>query len=389
MIEPFDLNLRHLRALPLIVRHGSMGAAAEAASLSQPALTQGLAKIEARLATRLFERGAGGMTVTAEGAGFVDRVEAALTHLAAVGGRAGRGFARPDRLMTATQLAAFLAFADAGSFAEAARATEGSQPAIHRAVRDLEQIGGIALAERRGRGVALTGGGRRLARAARLARAELAAAIEDLRPHAAAGGRVVVGAMPLCRARLLPAAMASMMRTTPGARFDVVEGSWRELVEPLRDGQVDLMIGALRDDPPPDLHQVPLFVDRLVVVARAGHPIVAGSVDLGAFPWIVGLEGTPLRAHWEAMFAGRAPPHAPVECGSVMTIRGLLLASDCLTLLSPAQVAMEVESGLLVAVETPRMAMARSIGVTTRHGWRPTQLQARLIASLHDAAKLA
>ena len=43
MAAPFDLNIRHLRAISAIVRHGSMSAAAEAVSLSQPALTQGLA----------------------------------------------------------------------------------------------------------------------------------------------------------------------------------------------------------------------------------------------------------------------------------------------------------------------------------------------------------
>ena len=40
--DPFDLNLRHLRALLAIREHGSITAAADVVSLSQPALTQGL-----------------------------------------------------------------------------------------------------------------------------------------------------------------------------------------------------------------------------------------------------------------------------------------------------------------------------------------------------------
>lgn len=388
MLDALDLNLRHLRALPLIVRHGNVSIAADAAGMSQPALTQGLAKIESQLCIPLFERRPEGMAPTPEGEAFATRVEVALRHLAAAG-RGARGFARPDRLMTSTQLRAFLALADAGSFVEAAHATNGSQPAIHRAVRDLEQIGGLPLAERRGRGVALTPAGRQLARAIRLARAELVAAIEGTLPDASERGRLVIGAMPLCRARLLPAAMAALMRAAPRATIDVVEGSWRELIEPLRDGQVDLMIGALRDDPaPPDLEQEPLFIDRLAVVARAGHPL-AGSAPgldrLAAFPWIVGRAGTPLRGHWDALFDGCALPAAPVECGSVMTIRGLLLDSDCLTLLSPDQVAMEVESGLLTLIPAPGQGMTRTIGISTRAGWRPTRLQAQLITALRDA----
>lgn len=390
-MDPLDLNLRHLRALPQIARLASMSAAAEATGLSQPALTQGIAKIEAQLGVRLFDRSAAGMSATAEGSSFVARVEAALLHLAAMRAPRGqRGFASPDRLMTSTQLRAFLALADRGSFAEAARASSGSQPAIHRAMRDLEQIGGVMLAERRGRGVALTPAGRRLARCIRLARAEIAAAIQDIQPDASERGRITIGAMPLCRARLLPRAMTALMRVAPQATFDVVEGSWRELVEPLRDGQIDLMIGALRDAPgPEDLDQQALFTDRLAAVARAGHPLVARGrptrATLSSYPWIIGRAETPLRRLWESYFAGMAT-NAPVECGSVMTIRELLLDSDFLTLLSPEQVVMEVAGGSLALIPLPGRGMSREIGVTTRTGWRPTHLQSRLIDALRATA---
>jgi hypothetical protein len=58
--------------------------------------------------------------------------------------------------MTASQLHAFLALADAGSFRRRSAATGLSQPALHRAVRDLEQICAVAAGRARGRGVALT-----------------------------------------------------------------------------------------------------------------------------------------------------------------------------------------------------------------------------------------
>ena len=82
MLQPFDLNLRHLRALPLIARLRTIRAAAEAANLSQPALTQGLGKIEAQLGLRLFDRHANVMAVTVEGAAFLERAGHALEHLA-------------------------------------------------------------------------------------------------------------------------------------------------------------------------------------------------------------------------------------------------------------------------------------------------------------------
>lgn len=385
--RPFDLNLRHLRAVATIVDRGSMNAAAEAVSLSQPALTQGLAKLERQLGVALFDRHADGVTATDHGMIVAERARAAIAHLAqgARAGRSARGFARPEQLMTSTQLRAFLALADAGSFVAAAEATGLSQPAIHRAVRDLEQLLGMALADRRGRGIVLNPAARRLARGVRLAAGEIAAAITEVRRDAGEGGRIVVGAMPLSRAQLLPGAITALLRIAPAATIDVVEGSWRELVEPLRDGVIDLMIGALRDPAPAGLDQRHVFVDRLAVIARPGHPLAGTAPDidtLARYPWIVGREGTPLRDYWSALFAGRPEPSAPIDCGSVMTIRGILIDSDFLTLLSPDQVALELTGGVLTTIGQPFDGATRSIGVTTRSGWRPTRMQARFIELL-------
>ncbi|WP_066801337.1 LysR family transcriptional regulator [Sphingomonas soli] len=387
-MKPFDLNLRHVRAIHAIYARGSMSAAAEAVSLSQPALTQGIAKLERQLGVRLFERRADGMTPTEAGKIFAERAAAAIAHLAAASPRRGtRGFARPELLMTSTQLGAFLALADAGSFAGASQATGLSQPALHRAVRDLEQLGAQPLVDRRGRGVALTDVARRLARGVRLAAAELAAAIAETAPDGGEGGRIVIGAMPLCRAQLLPAALAKFVGSGTSATIDVLEGSWRELVEPLRDGAVDFMIGALRSEEVPDLVQTPLLADRLAVIGRTGHPLAGRNPDLDAlaqYPWIVSHAGTPLRTHWEAIFHDRPLPAAPIECGSVMTIRGVLRDSDFLTLLSPDQVGIEIETGMLTRIGGELPGTVRTIGVTTRAGWRPTLAQNRFLDLLNE-----
>lgn len=394
MAEPFELNLRHLRALASVLSLGSLNRAAEAAGLSQPALTQGMAKLERQLGVRLFERHAGGITPTAAGEALTQRVERAFDALAAAvrrSGRAGgRGFARPEHLMTATQLAAFLHFADAQGFAGAAAASGIAQPGIHRAVRELQQIGGTVLAERRGRGMVLTAAGRAMARGIRLAAGEIAAGIAEARADTAPTGRIAIGVMPLSRALVVPRAIALFLREYPGTVIDVVEGAWRELIDPLIDGVLDLTVGALRDDPPTGVEQRALFTDRLAVFARKGHPL-AGQPrvsldDLRGQSWIVGPAGTPLRAHWQALFGDDAPP-VPVECGSVMVIRGVVTQSDLLTLLSPDQIAVELESGMLVRIDVDLPGCVRTIGLTTRAGWRPTQAQKRLVELLEQASQ--
>lgn len=388
---PFDLNLRHLGALSTIIARGSMSAAADAVGSSQPALTQGIAKLERQLDAQLFDRHANGMGATEAGVTLAARADAAIAHLKAAARAGARGLSRPERLMTGTQLRAFLALADAGGFVRAAGATGLSQPGLHRAVRELEQICGVPLVERRGRGVALTARGHRLARGVRLASAELAAGISELRGRSDEGGTLTVGAMPLSRAVVLPRAIARFLARYPHARIDVVEGSWRELIDPLLDGVLDLTVGALRDRPIAGAVQTPLLVDRLAVIARAGHPLAGTGLpphaSLAAHPWIVGQRGTPLRAQWDALFEGGPLPRAPIECGSVMVVREILRDSDFLTLLSPDQVALEIDAGVLVSLGSLPMSK-RTIGITVRESWRPTASQQFFLDALADVARL-
>jgi DNA-binding transcriptional LysR family regulator len=388
--DPFDLNLRHLRALLAIREHGSITAAADVVSLSQPALTQGLAKLERQFGYSFFERRSGGMVPTPMGEIVIERARAALDHLSQAAKGLSGVFLYPERLMTMTQLRAFLALAEAGSFAAAAHGTTLSQTAVHRAVGDLEQMIGGKLVERRGRAVWLNPAGKRLARGTRLAVAEIVAAIADMGLDS--GSELIAfGALPLARPYLVPAAMARMARREPRAAFKVLEGSWRELVEPLRDGVIDMIVGALRPFEIADLYQLPLSEDRLVIAAGSQHPLAGVAkptmAQLAAYPWIVAPANSPLREQWEKLFGEGTPPLTPIECGSVMIIGRLLTEGDFLTLLSPDQVALQIRSGLLTQVGPPLEGTRRIVGITTRRSWRPTATQRRFLELLSEAAK--
>ena len=131
-----------------------------------------------------------------------------------------------------------------------------------------------------------------------------------------------------------------------------------------------------------------------MLVMRAGHPLLASASpadDMLAYPWLLPGRETPLRRYWEGMIRahGREVPHVGIECGSVMTIRQLLLAGDSLTLLSHDQLSVELDAGLLV-VMAPPVPVQRTIGITTRAGWRPTAAQASFLGLLRDTgAELA
>lgn len=383
----WQLNLRHLRAMSAVTRLGSVSLAAQAVSITQPAITQAVARLEKLLGLPLFERRPNGMEPTVEARQLSARIDVALAYVG-------------SNRVTMAQLRALLALGEAGSYSAAAALTGLSQPSLHRAVGDLALVLRRGMVERRGRGLAFTDSGHKTLRAFRLARAELEAGLAEVAAlKGVETGRIAIGAMPLSRARVLPAAIAAFHRDYPDARISVMEGAWHELVEPLRDGAIDVMVGALRALAPGDeLAQQSLFSDHPVVLGRSGHPALrAGATRdwsallprLAAFPWIVPDEGTPLRAQWARLFdaAGIAEPMVPITCGSVMMIRQILIDSDFLTLLSPDQVAVELQAGWLEVVAELPADTIRDIGLTRRATWRPTAMQAAFLRHLESAAR--
>jgi hypothetical protein len=69
-----------------------------------------------------------------------------------------------------------------------------------------------------------------------------------------------------------------------------------------------------------------------------------------------------------------------------MTIRGILMKSDFLTLLSPDQIVVETRTGMLTHVGEALAGSLRAIGVTTRQDWQPTRLQRRFVELIEQTA---
>ena len=398
MFDPFTLNLRHLEALAVAVRLGSISAAAKARNMSQPAITQAIGRLEAQLDHVLIDRQPGGVAPTPGGRRLIVRIDRALSYLLRGTQSVRRGahlvpLAQIQRRITLGQLRALMAVDDAGSFALASAQTGLSQPALHRSTRDIEEQLGVALLVRQGRTVRPTAAATRLLRFARLARAELDAGIDELRALRAQGGRLRIGTMPVARAAILPRALARFASMQPDAAINVVEGTYGDLLSRLREGELDLLLGALRDPAPvADVMQEPLFTDHPAIVGRSGHPLAKRSFafeELARYPWVISPTGTPGRARWEQMFRaqGHEPPRLQIECGSVLVIRGLLLEGDWLTLLSPHQFHFEERLGLLAAIGASGAVLQRKIGITTRSDWHPTSLQEQFLDVLRTLCR--
>lgn len=394
-------NIRHLRAFQAVAECQSISGASRKVFISQPAITQAIAKMEKTLGVTLFDRRPEGVFLTDVGRLFHDRVERMLRHLQVgvaeavrvAGRRNGRALHNLDQMLTGVQLRALIAISEAQNFSLAARAVGISQPSLHRAARDLEHLAGVPLFEKATRGITLTRAAETLALQARLALVEYDQGLEELGEWKGDdSGGVVIGSMPLARTFLLPTVIGRLTRERPDARVEVIDGPYEDLLNGLRAGEIDLLIGALRDPVPiEDVVQEALFNDPLAVVARAGHPLTYKSTvtvaDLAACGWVIPRRGTPTRSQFERLFedAGQPLPDSLVETGSLILIRGLLAASDRLTIISLHQIRHEMQWGMLAQLPLHLPDTVRPIGVTVRRDWRPTATQARCLDLLREA----
>ncbi len=398
-------SLRHLRAFSEVASGHSVSAAAERIFLSQSAVTQAIGKLESTIGTPLFLRRHNGMFPTDAGELLVARVDRCMNFLQ-VGTREAmrmgernteglRASSHPHTQLSNAHLRALLALQEATSYSAAARAIGVSQPALYRAAGELEELLNLQLFEKTSVGISLTRAALRLARAARLAVKEIDQGLDELQQlRGIDSSSIRVGSMPLARTYILPSAINRISQLKPELRISVFEGPYDDLLHRLLHGELDCLIGALREpSPTPDIVQEPLFNTSISVVARSGHPLAHRRhlrlEDLHGYGWVVPRTGTPARTLFDQVVTGRDPDvlRGMVECSSQIVIRELLTDSDRLTFISSHQIQHEQEEGILTVLDTDLPVTERPIGLTTRKDWQPTTTQRLFLSIVRDLSK--
>lgn len=402
-MEAFQIpNLRHLRVFREVVRCKSISKASQQVFLSQPAITQALARLEEALGSEMFERRSDGMYPTESGLIWNGRVERCmdclLTGLKEATRPATKPGSGPNQLMsqmTTTQLKALIAVTEAQNFSIAARRIGVSQSSLHRAARELESLVQVPLFEKTSTGINPTKSALSLSRAAKLAFAELQQGYSEISAlQFREVGNIVLGSMPLARTSILPKAIIQFNELHPDIRISVVDAPYDDLLHHLRLGDLDLLIGALRiPAPADDIEQEELLSPSLTLVSRPEHPLSKEkeiTVDqLKDHSWVVPRKGTPTRAAFERMFKdARLPlPKRLVETSSQILIRELLRGSDRLTMISSHQIEHELSLGILSRLPLLTANTRRPIGITLRKNWQATPSQSYFLDLLRQAAQ--
>jgi DNA-binding transcriptional LysR family regulator len=179
--------------------------------------------------------------------------------------------------VTLRQLRVFQSVARTRNFSRTGEAIGLTQPAVSRAIVELEQQMGLRLLDRTTRDVALTEAGRSLA--ARLDRVldELDATLGDIAGLADAdGGKVRVASSPTLSAYLMPACIAACAREAPRVRFLLLDRIQQAVLESVRGGEVDFGVVV---EPPEvdDLHCEVILHDPFVLVVPGKHRLARAA----------------------------------------------------------------------------------------------------------------
>ncbi|WP_323035915.1 LysR substrate-binding domain-containing protein [Pararhodobacter sp.] len=282
-----------------------------------------------------------------------------------------------DRALTRLklrQLRLLVAVGNHGSIQNAARELGISQPAATKMIQDLEIDFEVTLFTRTNRGVIPTVFGDTLIRHGKLIFAQVSNAAQELDDlNDGNSGRVVVGTLLAASTKLLPAAIAMVLRERPKLAIKIVEGTNEILMPALLSGEIDLVVGRLPSHRHRDkLKQEKLFDDCVTAVVGNKHPLAQHKAvpfdQIKPFGWILPPPETTMRRQIDQFFISQdqySPPFA-IESVSYLANRAMLQTSDWIGLMPAEVVQQDVENGYLTALDWEVPLGQSPIGLTYR-----------------------
>jgi DNA-binding transcriptional LysR family regulator len=303
---------------------------------------------------------------------------------------------RIGRRLKLRDLHILLAVIKRGSMAKAAAELAISQPAVSKAVADMESALGVRLLERSRNGIEPTAHGTALARRGHAVFDELKQGVEELAflsdPTV---GELRIGASESVAAGLLPAVIERFSRACPRARLEVAQVLFTTMhYRELRERSVDLLIGRLPTPfLEPDLTPEVLYDDEIVVVAgkqtRWARARRAKLADLMNEAWILSPAETLPGALAAELFHARGleVPRARITTLSIHLYCRLVSTGRYVTLLPASILKLNGKDLPLKRIPIEPAPNPRPIGIVTVKNRAPTQVTQLFISSAREVAR--
>ncbi len=279
----------------------------------------------------------------------------------------------------------FLAVASCQNFTRAADTVHVSQPSLSVQIGALEEELGTRLFDRLGRKVALTQAGELFRQHAERALRELEHATQAVQElHGAKRGRLIVGTLSTVNSYLIPPVASRFKQRFPGIHLQVHAHPSADIVAALLANRLDLGI-CLFPVAQDRLTTIPLFDERLVLVAPSSYPIHKPRLrmkELGGLPLVLMPADYCLRKmiEGECLHAG-IHPEVVLEMSSPEGILQAVTEGTGLTVLPELYVRLRLPGADLKIIDLYDPTPRHAVGLAYMTG-RYQNLAAKEFASL-------
>lgn len=242
--------------------------------------------------------------------------------------------------LKARHLRLLVAISDFGNLRQVASNAYITVPAVSKALGEIEGALGVQLFERTVNGLRPTAYGECVVRHARTVLSTLHQTAEEIKAlQVGSAGKVRVGAPPTLIATIMPEALALLKRDSPHINVSVSENRMAALLQDLRSGELDLVVGRL----PHRVDTVGMREELLLhtpirLITGPKHPLAGKKNlqwhDLDGFPWVLPPPGSLLREPLENTLArhGLWMPSNYIETLSTHLVRAYVQIYDAIAL---------------------------------------------------------
>jgi len=261
---------------------------------------------------------------------------------------------------------------------------------MSKTLSDFETQLGTQLFERTGQRAILTAGGEVFRHHAVASLQNLEAGCRLLRAPTHTD-LVKVGVLPTVAGEFFPSVALEFYDLRPDARIGVMTGPNRYLMDMLRSGKIDLMVGRMPSSKDmPGLSFEHLYAEPIELVARADHPALGQNPEhvLSRYPLILPNPGAIIRQSVDQYLSaiGLSNLRPAFETVALPVALTLLERSDMLWFISSGVVARGLEDGSLVALDMKVDYMSGAVGMTRKSGIGQNSLVNLLVTLLHRRA---
>ncbi|HOD35511.1 MAG TPA: selenium metabolism-associated LysR family transcriptional regulator [Syntrophales bacterium] len=261
--------------------------------------------------------------------------------------------------ITLQQMEALISIVEERTFSGAARKMSLTQPSLTKHIKNVEELLGAKLLNRRSRGITLTPEGKVLydyAKRILKLREEAKEKIQRIRENES--GNIFICASTIPATYLMPRVLRDFREAHPDIRFYMQNADSNEVIEMISGNRGE--IGFVGKDPRSSkLHVEVLWGDRLVLAVPAGHAFARKSTvtlaELCREPFIIREKGSATREIFENCLRDQkkltlSSFNVIAEVGSSEAVKEAVLAGLGVSVLSIHAIAREIDRGVIAEV---------------------------------------